>query len=48
MAHFAEANPEERDLIPNVMQPSPKNNITIVEIDQKRVIHDLIMNKRDK
>ena len=27
MTHFVEANPEERALIPNVMQPSPSNSI---------------------
>ena len=48
MTHFAEASPEERALIPNVMKPSPKNNIKIAEIDQKRVIHAFIMNNIDK
>ena len=48
MTHFAEASPEERDLIPNVMQPSPRNIIKRVEIDNKRVIHALTMNNRDK
>ena len=46
MTHFAEAIPEERALIPNVKQPSPRNNIKIEEIDQ--LIDTLIMNKRDK
>ena len=27
MTHFVEANPKERAPIPNVIQPSPKNNI---------------------
>ena len=44
MARFAESNPEERALIPNIMQPSPRDNIKIEEINQKRVIHALIMN----
>ena len=48
MTHFAESNLGERDLIPNVMQPSPINNIKRAEIDNKRVIHTLIMNNRDK
>ena len=48
MTRFAEASPEERALIPNVMQPSPINNIKIAEIDQKRVIHALIMKNIDK
>ena len=48
MVCFAESNPEERAMIPNVMQPSPRNNIQIEEIDQKRVIHALIMNNKDK
>ena len=47
MTCFVEANPEERALIPNVMQRSPRNNIKIVEIDQNRVIHALLMNNRD-
>ena len=29
------------------MQPSPRDNIKIEEINQKRVIHALIMNNRD-
>ena len=41
MTHFAEASPEERALIPNVMQPSPINSIKIEEIDQNRLIHAL-------
>ena len=45
---FVEASPEERALLLNVMQPSPRNNIKIAEIDQKRVIHALIMNNKDK
>ena len=48
MTHFAEASPEERALIPNVMQPGPRNNMQIAEIDQKRVIHALIMNNGNK
>ena len=39
MARFAEASPEERAMIPNVMQPSPKYSIKRAEIDNKRVIH---------
>ena len=35
-------------MIPNVMQPSPRNSIKRVEIDNKRVIHTLTMNNRDK
>ena len=48
MSRFAEASPEERDLIPNVMQPSPINSIKRVEIENKRVIHALIMNNKYK
>ena len=48
MTHFSKASPEERALIPNVMQPSPRNSIKIEEIDQKRVIYVLIMNNRDE
>ena len=48
MTRFAEVSPEERAPIPNVMQPSPINNINIPEIDKKRVIHALIMNNKDK
>ena len=48
MARFAKSSPEERALIPNVMQPSPRNSIKRAEIDNKRVIHALIMNNRDK
>ena len=48
MTRFVEAKPEERALIPNVMQPSPRNSIKIEEIDQKRVIYALIMNNRDE
>ena len=48
MACFAEANHEERDMIPNVMQPSPINRIKIEKLYQKRVIHTLQMNNRDK
>ena len=48
MTHFVEAIIEERDLIPNVMQPSPRNSIKRVEIEKKRVIHTLIMNNRDE
>ena len=35
MTRFAEASPEERALIPNAMQPSPKNSIKRVEIDKR-------------
>ena len=48
MTRFAEASPEERDLIPNVMQPSPRNSKKREEIDYKRVIHALNMKNRDK
>ena len=44
---FEKANPEERAMIPNVMKPNPRNNIKIEEIDQKRVIQELVMNNRD-
>ena len=30
------------------MQPSPRNSIKREEIDNKKVFHTLIMNKRDK
>ena len=33
MNNVEETNFEERALIPNVMQPSPRNNIKIAEID---------------
>ena len=46
MTCFAEATPKGRALIPNVMQPSPRNNIKRIEIDNKRVIHTLIMKKK--
>ena len=45
---FAEVSPEERTLIPNVMQPSPINSIKNAEIENKRVIHALRINNRDK
>ena len=48
MTHFAEANPEERALIPNVMQPSPRNSIKRAEIHKKRVIHVSTMKNKDK
>ena len=48
MTCFAKASPEERALILNVMQPSPRNNIKIEEIDQKRLIHALIMKNKDR
>ena len=48
MTRFAEVSPEERSLIPNVMQPSHRNSIKRVEINNKKVIHTLIMNNRDK
>ena len=47
MTRFAEASPEERDLIPNVMQPSPKFSIKRREIDKKRLIHTLTMKNKD-
>ena len=43
---FAETSPKERDLIPNVMKPSPINGIKRAQIDKKRVIHSLIVNKK--
>ena len=48
MTCFLEASPEERAMIPNIIQPNLINNIKIEEIDQRRVIHALKMNKRDK
>ena len=48
MPCFAEASLEERALIPNVMQPSPRNNMKIAETNQKRVFHVLIFNNMDK
>ena len=48
MNSFTEASPEERAMIPNVMQESPRNNIKREEIDNKRVIHTLKINNRDK
>ena len=48
MTCFIEVSPKERALIPNVMQPSPRNSIKREEIDNKRVIHDLTMKNRDK
>ena len=46
MTRFEEINLEERALIPNIMQPSPKNSIKIVEIDEKKVFHALMMKKK--
>ena len=43
MTRFAEASLEERALIPNVMQASPRNSIKREKIDKKRVIHALII-----
>ena len=48
MTHFVEVGPDERTLKPNVMQPSPKNNIKISEIEKKRVMHTLIIKNKDK
>ena len=48
MTRFAKASVEERALIPNVMQPSTKNGIKRVEMENKRVIHALIINTRYK
>ena len=48
MTCFAEASSKERDLIPNVMQQSPKNSIKRAEVDNKRVIHALTMTNKDK
>ena len=39
MTCFAEASPEERAMIPNVMQPNPRYSIKRAEIENKRVIH---------
>ena len=39
IARFAEASPEERATIPNVMQPNQRYSIKIEEIDNRRVIH---------
>ena len=47
MTCFAEASPEGRALIPNFMQPSPRNNIKKEEIYKKRVIHTLTMKNID-
>ena len=43
MTRFAKASVEERALIPNVMQGSPRNSIKREEINKKRVIHALKM-----
>ena len=48
MTCFVNANLEERAQVPNVMQPSPINNIKIEGIYQNKVINALIMNKKDK
>ena len=48
MNHFAEASPEERAMIRNVMQPSPRNSIKRAEIDNKRVLHALTVKNVDK
>ena len=48
MTHFVETSPEERALIPNVMQPSPRNSIKREEIENKILIHALTMNNIDK
>ena len=48
MARFEENNEEERALIPNAMLPIPRNSLKITEIDRKKGIHALIMNKRDE
>ena len=48
MTRFAKASLKERVLIPNVMQQSPRNSIKRAEIDNKRLIHTLTMNNRDK
>ena len=45
MTHFEETSPKERALIPNVMQPSPINNIKREKIEHKRVINALKMKK---
>ena len=39
ITRFAEASPQERALIPKVMQPNPRYSIKIAEIDNRRVIH---------
>ena len=46
MTRFEEISLEERAVIPNIMQPSPKNSIKRVEIDNKRLIHALKMNNK--
>ena len=48
MNRFVQAGLEERALIPNVMQQSPKNNIKRAETDNKRVRNALTMNDIDK
>ena len=40
MTRFREASPEERALIPNVMQPNPTYSIKREEIDNTREILD--------
>ena len=48
MTRIEKTSPKERALIPNVKQPSPINSIKREEIDNKRVIHALTMNNKDK
>ena len=44
MTCFGDASPEERALIPNVMQPSSRNSIKREEINKKREVCALITN----
>ena len=48
MTHFIEVSLEERAVIPDVMQPSPKNSIKIAKIYQNRVVHALIIKNIDE
>ena len=46
MTRFEEISLKERALIPNVMQPSPKNSIKITNIDKNKLFHALMMKKK--
>ena len=46
MTHFAEVSPEERDMIPYVMQPSPTNSIKIKNIPKQS--NKLLNNKEQR
>ena len=48
MVYFAKASSEERALITNGMQPSPRNSIKREDLDNTRVIHMLTMNNKGK